>query len=122
VHSINGAASPDVPPISARPGQLVRLHIVNETGEFHPMHLHGHVMSVLDVAGRRPEGSPIRLDTVLLWPHQTVDVVFLADNPGLWMLHCHVLVHAGMGMSMTVNYVGVTTPFTMGGRSGNVPE
>jgi FtsP/CotA-like multicopper oxidase with cupredoxin domain len=122
VHSINGAASPDVPPITVHRGQLVRLHLVNQTGEFHPMHLHGHVMSVLDVDGRPPAGGPIRLDTVLLWPRQTADVVFVADNPGIWMLHCHVLVHASVGMSMTVNYAGITTPFTMGARSGNVSE
>jgi len=122
VHSINTFASPDVPPITVHFGQLVRLHLVNNTGEFHPMHLHGHVMSVLDVDGRTPLGSPPRLDTVLLWPRQSIDVAFLADNPGIWMLHCHVLVHASMGMSMTVNYVGITTPFTMGSRSGNVAE
>lgn len=122
VHTINGAASPDVPPIVVHTGQLVRLHMVNDYGEFHPMHLHGHVFSVLDVDGSRPQGSPVHLDTVLVGPHQTVDVAFLADNPGLWMLHCHVLVHASMGMSMMINYAGVTTPFEMGGRSGNVPE
>ena len=38
------------------------------------------------------------------------------------MLHCHVLLHAAMGMSMTIDYAGVTTPFTMGAASGNVPE
>jgi FtsP/CotA-like multicopper oxidase with cupredoxin domain len=122
VHSINGAASPEVPPIEVHEGQLVRLHMVNTTGEFHPMHLHGHVMTVLDVDGRPPVGSPVHLDSVLLGPHQTADVAFLADNPGTWMLHCHVLVHASMGMSMSINYSRVTTPFEMGSHSGNVPE
>ncbi len=122
VHTINGAASPDVPPIVVRPGQLVGLHLVNDTDEFHPMHLHGHVMTVLAVDGRRPTGTPLHRDTVTLAPRQTVDVVFPADNPGLWMLHCHVLLHAAMGMSMTIDYAGVTTPFTMGAASGNVPE
>jgi FtsP/CotA-like multicopper oxidase with cupredoxin domain len=122
VHTINGAASPEVPPIVVHDGDLVRLHMVNDTGEFHPMHLHGHTMSILGVDGHAPQGSPIRQDTVLLGPHQTVDVAFRADNPGLWMLHCHVLVHASMGMSMTINYAGMTTPFEMGSRSGNVPE
>ncbi len=122
VHSINGAASPDVPPLVVHTGQLVGLHLVNDTGEFHPMHLHGHVMTVLSVDGRAPQGSPLHLDTVLLAPHQTVDVAFPADNPGIWMLHCHVLLHAAMGMSMTIDYAGVTTPFTMGSRSGNIPE
>jgi FtsP/CotA-like multicopper oxidase with cupredoxin domain len=122
VHTINGAAAPAVPPLVVRAGQLVRLHIVNDTGEFHPMHLHGHVMTVLSVDGRHPVGSPVHLDTVLVGPHATVDVAFAADNPGLWMLHCHVLVHASMGMSMMIDYVGVTTPFEMGSRSGNTPE
>lgn len=122
VHSINGAASPDVPPIDVREGQLVRLHLVNDTGEFHPMHLHGHTMTVLDVDGHAPTGSPLHLDTVLLGPHQVIDAAFRADNPGIWMLHCHVLLHATMGMSMSINYVGVTTPYAMGMRSGNIPE
>jgi FtsP/CotA-like multicopper oxidase with cupredoxin domain len=122
VHTINGAASPAVPPLVVHAGQLVGLHMVNDTGEFHPMHLHGHVMTVLAVDGHRPRGSPLHLDTVLLAPHQTVDLAFPADNPGIWMLHCHVLLHAAMGMSMTIDYAGVTTPFAMGSRSGNIPE
>jgi FtsP/CotA-like multicopper oxidase with cupredoxin domain len=122
VHTINGAASPDVPPLVVHTGQLVGLHMVNDTGEFHPMHLHGHVMTVLAVDGRAPTGSPLHQDTVQLGPHQTVDVAFAADNPGIWMLHCHVPLHAAMGMSMTIDYAGTTTPFTMGSRSGNIPE
>ncbi|HZU74178.1 MAG TPA: multicopper oxidase family protein, partial [Acidimicrobiales bacterium] len=122
VHTIDGEAAPYVPPITVHEGELVRLHIVNRSGEYHPMHLHGHTMSAVARDGVPVRGSPIHLDTLLVGPHQTWDVVFLADNPGLWMLHCHVLLHARMGMSMTVDYAGVTTPFTMGSRSGNIPE
>jgi FtsP/CotA-like multicopper oxidase with cupredoxin domain len=68
------------------------------------------------------QGSPLHLDTVLVGPHQTWDVAFAADNPGIWMFHCHVLLHAAYGMSLTVNYAGVSTPYEMGSRSGNVPE
>jgi hypothetical protein len=50
------------------------------------------------------------------------DVDFKADNPGIWMLHCHVLAHATAGMSMTINYEGIYTPFAMGTQSGNIPE
>lgn len=122
VHEINGAASPDVPPITVREGQVVRLHIVNDTAEYHPMHLHGHTMSVLGRNGEAVTGSPVRLDSILVGPHETWDVVFLADNPGLWMLHCHVLLHAAFGLTMSVNYAGITTPYEMGTRSGNMPE
>jgi FtsP/CotA-like multicopper oxidase with cupredoxin domain len=122
VHRINGAASPEVPPITVHEGQVVRLHIVNDTAEYHPMHLHGHTMSVLSRDGVALQGSPVHLDTILMGPHETWDVVFLADNPGIWMFHCHVLLHAAFGLTMTVNYAGYSTPYEMGTRSGNVPE
>ena len=52
----------------------------------------------------------------------TWDVGFLADNPGLWMLHCHVLIHAAYGLSTMVSYAGISTPYTIGTRDGNFPE
>ena len=43
--------------------------------------------------------NPVRRDTVTVprWGH--VLITFVADNPGLWLLHCHVLVHQGVGMA-----------------------
>jgi FtsP/CotA-like multicopper oxidase with cupredoxin domain len=120
--TVGGMVSPDVPPIHVREGQLVRLHIVNKSQKFHPIHVHGHVFSILAKNGHGLTGSPVHVDAVLVGPHETWDVAFKADNPGIWMLHCHVLGHAAAGMSMTINYAGVSTPFTMGTRSGNVPE
>jgi hypothetical protein len=38
------------------------------------------------------------------------------------MFHCHVLIHASFGMSMTIAYEGVSTPYVMGGGAGNVPK
>jgi len=122
VHTINGEASPNVPPLTVAEGQIVHLHIVNNTEEYHPMHLHGHVLSVLAKNGEAIAGSPVHIDSLLVGPHETWDVAFAADNPGIWMFHCHVLLHAGMGMMTTINYVGVSTPFEMGSRAGNMPE
>ena len=48
--------------------------------------------------------------------------VFAADNPGRRMFHCHVQLHAAMGMSAMIAYEGVTTPYSFGARSGNEPE
>ena len=122
--TINGQTSPFVAPIRVHQGQLVRLHIVNSDRDrmWHPIHIHGHVFAILSKNGRALSGSPIHVDTVLVGPGETWDVAFRADNPGIWMLHCHVLVHALAGMSMTINYDGVFTPYTMGSRSGNIPE
>jgi multicopper oxidase len=47
---------------------------------------------------------------------------FSADNPGLWMFHCHVLLHGSYRMSMTINYAGVSTSYEMGSESGNIPD
>jgi len=122
VHMINGQAAPGIQPITVAEGDFVRLHIANDTAEYHPMHLHGHVFSLIAVDGRALRGSPVHQDSVLVGPNQTVDVAFVADNPGVWMFHCHVLLHAGMGMTTSINYVGYSTPFEMGARSGNMPE
>jgi len=121
--TFSGYTSPNVPPITVREGQLVRLRIHNTTADkYHPIHIHGHVFTVLAKNGHPLTGSPVHVDAILAAPHETWDVAFKADNPGIWMLHCHVLGHAYAGMSMTINYEGISTPYTMGTDSGNVAE
>lgn len=120
--TINGQANPYVPPIVVKDGQRVRLHINNPTGDLHPMHLHGHSFTVVARNGQPLAGSPIVLDTVAVEPGESYDIDFLADNPGLWMDHCHVLRHAAKGMSVMVVYEGITTPFNIGSAPGNHPE
>jgi plastocyanin len=44
-------------------------------------------------------------DTLLVEPNETADLAFVADNPGDWMLHCHVTDHQESGM-MAVIHVG----------------
>jgi FtsP/CotA-like multicopper oxidase with cupredoxin domain len=77
------------------------LELVNETAWHHPMHLHGHAFRVLT-----RNGAPTRyrewLDTVLVNPRERVEIAFVADNPGQWMFHCHVLEHQVAGMMGTV--------------------
>jgi len=52
-----------------------------------------------------PLTEPEIQDTVLIAPEEMVDVAFVADNPGDWALHCHVLEHAAAGM---MGYVRVS--------------
>ena len=74
--------------------------IRNRTAWWHPMHLHGFSFRVL-----AHNGSPVPhnqwADTVLLAPEDMVEIAFVADNPGNWMLHCHITDHQTAGM-MTV--------------------
>lgn len=121
-HTINGATFPNTPTIVVQSGQLVRLRFVNETNEYHPMHLHGHIFTILSRNGKPLTGSPVYVDTVLVQPHETYEVGFLADNPGLWMEHCHNLFHAYMGMDMMIVYPNISTPYNTGSDSGNFPD
>lgn len=122
VKSINGKSFHDIPPVIVREGQRVKLTITNEGGGDHPFHLHGHIFQVLSRNGHSLSGSPIFLDTLATQEGEIYEVYVIADNPGLWMMHCHNLMHASMGMSMMFNYEGVSTRFRVGTKSGNLPD
>jgi Multicopper oxidase len=68
----------------------------NDTAWWHPMHLHGHVFRVLSRDGR-PSAHREWLDTVLMAPGERAEIAFVADNPGDWMFHCHILEHQKAG-------------------------
>jgi FtsP/CotA-like multicopper oxidase with cupredoxin domain len=83
-----------------RRGQSCVLDLNNESAWWHPMHLHGHSFQVLS-----RNGAPVQHhewgDTVLVRAREVVRVAFVADNPGDWMLHCHVADHQMTGL-MTI--------------------
>ncbi len=78
-------------------GKSYVLAMKNETMWPHPIHLHGHFFRVLTRDGR-PTRHREWVDTVLMQPREAVEVAFVADNPGDWMFHCHVLHHQKGGM------------------------
>jgi FtsP/CotA-like multicopper oxidase with cupredoxin domain len=120
--TINGQLFPDVPMFQVREGDVVVMHIVNETGEVHPMHLHGHHVLVLTRDGNPASGSPWWVDTLDVHPGESYQIAFVADNAGIWTDHCHTLPHAVDGLVAHLMYEGVTTPFTINGAAGNQPE
>jgi FtsP/CotA-like multicopper oxidase with cupredoxin domain len=120
--TINGGIYPDVPVFIVRRGDLVKVTIVNDTGAVHPIHLHGHHALVLSRDGVQAAGSPWWTDTLDVDPHERYEISFRADNPGIWMDHCHNLRHAAEGLTMHLAYEGVTTPFVTGGHTHNTPE
>ena len=75
--------------------------MLNDTSWEHPMHLHGHSFRVLTRNGAPVPRRPWQ-DTVLLQPDDRVEVAFVADNPGDWMFHCHILEHLAAGMMSVV--------------------
>ena len=83
-------------------GKSYIFKLQNRTAFPHPIHLHGHTFQVIARQGQKPP-EPLWQDTVLIFPDETVEIAFLADNPGDWLLHCHVLGHAASGMIAAVN-------------------
>jgi len=120
--SIDGHVYPDVPIFVVEKRDLVEVTIENHTHSVHPMHLHGQHVLVLSRDGRPISGSPWWPDTLEVKPHESYVVAFRAENPGIWMDHCHNLVHAVAGLTMHLVYAGVTTPFDVGGMADNEPE
>jgi FtsP/CotA-like multicopper oxidase with cupredoxin domain len=104
IWSINNVAwTPQTPPLPIAAGERVQLVFVNKTMMSHPMHLHGHPFQVVEIDGQ-PLSGALR-DTVLVPPSARVAVVFDANNPGYWALHCHLLYHLDAGMFTTLRYV-----------------
>ena len=100
----------------------MKVTIVNATSTVHPMHLHGHHLLVLSRNGVASTGSPWWSDTLEVDSGDRYVVAFRADNPGVWMDHCHNLGHAVKGLTMHLMYAGVATPFVVGGATHNQPE
>ena len=95
VWAFNGMADMgEKPLIEADRGETIRIAITNDTAWSHAMHLHGHHFRQIAADGTM---GPLR-DTLLMVRNQTVEIAFVADNPGDWLLHCHMLEHSAGGM------------------------
>jgi len=102
--AVNGVANgcgdsgrPFEPLLVLRKGRSCVLHLVNDTLWHHPIHLHGHAFRVISRHGAATRHREW-LDTVMLGPRERAEIAFVADNPGDWMFHCHVLEHQASGM------------------------
>ncbi|MDN5274777.1 MAG: multicopper oxidase [Candidatus Saccharibacteria bacterium] len=121
-YAINGKLSPNTPMLMVKEGDKVKTTFYNRSPQSHPMHLHGHQMLVLSRNGQPSTGSPWWTDTIDVGPGESYEVAFSANNPGLWMDHCHNLEHAAGGMVMHLGYEGYTTPLMSGTATGNITE
>jgi FtsP/CotA-like multicopper oxidase with cupredoxin domain len=99
VWSFNGVAGmTDEPLFTAPRGRTVTINMRNDTRWPHAMHLHGHHVKVLERNGKATDSDAWK-DTVLLDPQENARIAFVADNPGKWMIHCHMLEHQAAGMT-----------------------
>jgi FtsP/CotA-like multicopper oxidase with cupredoxin domain len=144
--SVNGT-SPG-PQILARQGQLVEVHLRNESvADGVTLHWHGvDVPNAMDgVAGVTQDAVPVggeftyrfvakQAGTYWYHSHQVSNpqvaggllgslvVTPKSGNPGIWMDHCHNLKHAAQGMIAHLMYEGLDTPYRIAGPADNQPE
>ncbi|HUE45800.1 MAG TPA: multicopper oxidase family protein [Aestuariivirgaceae bacterium] len=102
--AVNGVAATGhvhEPILTLERGRSCVLALDNDTAWHHPIHLHGHSFRVISRNGQ-PTRHREWQDTVMLDPRERAEIAFVADNPGDWMLHCHILEHQSAGMMSVI--------------------
>ena len=96
IWALNGVAGLSEQPLfTVKQGETAIIHMDNRNRWPHAMHVHGHHFkgvetdNLLDSAWR---------DTVLLNGSDRKRIAFVADNPGKWLIHCHMIEHQAGGM------------------------
>ncbi|KAJ2757944.1 ferroxidase fet3 [Coemansia sp. BCRC 34490] len=88
---------------------VVDVTVNNHDYYAHPFHLHGHAFQIVEtgsirrgvVRAKQALESPVRRDTVVVRGGDYAVLRFRADNPGVWLLHCHIDFHVMLGLQMT---------------------
>lgn len=93
--TINGKAYPATETLQMKVGEKVRVRFIGSNASFiHPMHIHGGPFEIIAIDGMPvPEGARQLQDTVNIGPGQRYDVIWTAQEPGKWLLHCHIAHH-----------------------------
>lgn len=96
VWSLNGIADLAEQPLFSVPrGETVIIDMDNQNRWPHAMHIHGHHFKSVNGDGKV---LATWRDTRLLGPGEREKIVFNADNPGKWLIHCHMIEHQAGGM------------------------
>ncbi|KAJ1932486.1 hypothetical protein GGF37_007037 [Kickxella alabastrina] len=105
--------------------EVVQVLVRNHDYYSHPFHLHGHVFQVIEMGSIRTDersmkealDTPVKRDTVIVRGGQYAVLRFRADNPGVWLFHCHIDFHIMLGLQMTFIEAPEMIQKTLGGRS-----
>ncbi|MGO4565072.1 multicopper oxidase family protein [Rhizobium sp. 2YAF20] len=96
-------SDPTAPLSELKLGKSYVFDMENVTPHAHPIHLHGMSFSVLSSSVR--DVMPFVSDTYLIQPDEKVQLGLVADNPGDWLLHCHIIEHQKTGMTSYLRVV-----------------
>jgi len=100
--TINNKSWPDIEPLTVQQGKRYRMIFRNGSGDQHPMHLHRHTFEVTRIGKKSMSG--LMKDVINVMPLDTVEVDFVADNPGNTLMHCHQQLHMDYGFMQLIKY------------------
>lgn len=94
-HTINGRSGPFTTPLVVKHGERVRVRLLDFAPmQHHPIHLHGHTFWLTgSEGGRIPQSAWIPRNNTLVGVAMVNDFEFIANNPGDWIFHCHMVHH-----------------------------
>jgi FtsP/CotA-like multicopper oxidase with cupredoxin domain len=102
--TINGASWPNTNPLfTTERGKRYRLAMTNKSGDNHPVHLHRHTFEVTKVGDKTTAG--VMKDTINMTRFSTVEIDFIADDPGPSLFHCHHQDHQDEGFMGLMTYL-----------------
>jgi FtsP/CotA-like multicopper oxidase with cupredoxin domain len=102
--TINNKSFPEIEPLIVHAGKRYRLVFRNGSGDQHPIHLHRHTFEVTRIGDKQLSG--LMKDTINVMPLDTVEVDFVANNPGDTLWHCHQQLHMDYGFMQLIKYAG----------------
>lgn len=100
--TINNKSWPEIEPLVVHQGKRYRLVFRNGSGDQHPLHLHRHTFEVTRIGDKQMSG--LRKDVINVMPLDTVEVDFVANNPGDTLWHCHQQLHMDYGFMQSIKY------------------
>ncbi|KAH8804527.1 iron transport multicopper oxidase FET3 [Xylogone sp. PMI_703] len=110
--NVNPAIYGAVNPFVVEKGDIVQIVVNNLNDAIHPFHLHGHQFQVCerpssgegtyDGGTRNFQQIPMRRDVLSVNANSYGVIRFRADNPGVWLFHCHMEWHVIMGLMATI--------------------
>lgn len=100
--TINNKSWPNTDPLTVQKGKRYRLVFRNGSGDQHPLHLHRHTFEVTRIGDKQISG--LKKDVINVMPLDTVEIDFVANNPGDTLWHCHQQLHMDYGFMQLIKY------------------
>jgi FtsP/CotA-like multicopper oxidase with cupredoxin domain len=104
VWTINNKSWPEIGPLIVQQGKRYRMVLRNGSGDQHPIHLHRHTFEITRIGEKHFSG--LMKDVINIMPLDTVEVDFVANNPGNTLMHCHQQLHMDYGFMQLIKYSG----------------